>query len=93
MVIEDDNTGGDDRVKDLKAENARNAATRTGRLKDAEAAHEVYFADCILFVPYPFVVLCCVVLFFWFVVGDNPDVGAYACVVKQLVGQSDNSFQ
>jgi hypothetical protein len=67
MVIEDDNTGGDDRVKDLKAENARNAATRAGRLKDAEAAHEVYFADCILFVPYPFVVLfyvvlCCVVL-------------------------------
>ena len=51
MVIEDDNTGGDDRVKDLKAENARNAATRAGRLKDAEAAHEVYFADCILFVP------------------------------------------
>lgn len=70
MVIEDDNTGGDDRVKDLKAENARNAATRAGRLKDAEAAHEVYFADCILFIPLPFVVLfyvvlCCV--FFLFV--------------------------
>jgi hypothetical protein len=62
MVIEEDDTGGDDRVRDLKAENARKSAARGVSLKEAEAAQEVRSAllssILLYYVFFPCVVLC-----------------------------------
>ena len=46
LVVEDDGTDGEDRVRDLRAEIAKRTAVRVASVKEAEAAQEVCIALC-----------------------------------------------